>query len=137
MTRRIGLFLMLAVAAFGADAAEGVRAASAAWRAASIRQDAAALQRYLADDLVYAHAGGHTQNKAEYIAAVTTGPSHYESFRDSETKITVYGKTAVLQGFVDVKPVQRESYRVRTLEVYVENSGRWQMAAHQSARVGR
>ena len=26
------------------------------------------------------------------------------------------------------------SYRVPTLEVYVENNGRWQMAAHQSGR---
>ena len=137
MTRRIGVFLLLAAGAWGADPAEGVRAASAGWRAAAIRQDAAALERYLADDLVYAHASGHSQNKAEYIAAVTAGPSHYESFRDSETKIAVYGKTAVLQGFVDVKPAGRESYRVRTLEVYVENRGQWQMAAHQSTRLRR
>jgi hypothetical protein len=49
----------------------------------------------------------------------------------------VYGKAAVLSGFVDVKLVGQDSYRVRTLEVYVENNSRWQMTAHQSARVGR
>ena len=102
-----------------------------------IKQDEAALQRWLADDMLYSHANGRTQTKGEYIAAVTKGPSHYESFQDSDTKIRVYGKAAVLSGFVDVKLVGADSYRVRTLEVYVENNGRWQMTAHQSARVGR
>ena len=40
-----------------------------------------------------------------------------------------------LTGLEDVKPHKGESYRVRTLEVYVLHNGRWQMAAHQSARV--
>jgi hypothetical protein len=91
----------------------------------------------LADDLSYSHASGKTQNKAEYIAAVTKGPANFESFTESDTKIRVYGKAAVLTGYVDVKTVGRDSYRVRTLEVYVENNGRWQLAAKQSARIGR
>jgi hypothetical protein len=32
--------------------------------------------------------------------------------------------------------VGRDSFRVRTLQVYVENNGQWQMAAHQSTRLG-
>jgi len=40
-----------------------------------------------------------------------------------------------LGGFVDVKMVNQPSYRVLTLEVYVENNGQWQMAAHQSVRI--
>ena len=63
------------------------------------------------------------------------GPSHYESFKDSDTTIRLYGKTATLSGYVDVKAPGRETYRVRTLEVYVETNGQWQMTAHQSARV--
>jgi hypothetical protein len=137
MTRLPALLLVLTAYLFAADPAAGVREAAAGWRQAVIRQDEAALQRWLADDMLYSHASGRTQNKAEYIAAVTKGPSHYESFQDSETKIRVYGKAAVLSGFVDVKLVGTDSYRVRTLEVYVENNGRWQMTAHQSARVGR
>ena len=135
MMRAIALLFAVTACAFAADPADAVREASAAWRQAVIQRDEAALQRLLADDLLYSHANGRTQNKAEYIAAVTKGPGRYESFHDTDTTIRVYGKTAVLTGYVDVKLAQRESYRVRTLEVYVENNGRWQMAAHQSARV--
>jgi len=136
MTRITALIVLAAAGVFAADPAAPVREGAAAWRRAVIKQDAAALRQFLADDLLYSHANGKThQNKAEYIASVTKGPSRYESFTDSDTTIKVYGKTAVLSGYVDVKLTGRESYRVRTLEVYVENSGVWQMTAHQSARV--
>jgi hypothetical protein len=136
MIRLIPLLLVLTASLFAAEPADAVREASAGWRRAVIQQDGAALQRMLADDLTYSHANGKTnQNKAEYIAAVTKGPGHYESFDESDTKIRVYGKTAVLTGYVTVKTVNAPAYRVRTLEVYVENNGRWQMTAHQSARV--
>ena len=88
----------------------------------------------MADDLQYAHAGGQTQTKDQYIAAVTKGPAHYESFTFSDVKIKLYGKAAVLTGFVDVKMVGQDPFRVRTLQVYTENNGQWQMSAHQSTR---
>jgi ketosteroid isomerase-like protein len=135
MIRAFALMAVFVLGMLAAGPADAVRDATAAWRQAVIQQDEAALQRLLADDLMYSHANGKTQNKAEYIAAVTKGPRRYESFHDSDTTIRVYGKTAVLAGCVDVKLAGRDSYRVRTLEVYVENGGRWQMAAHQSARV--
>ena len=105
---------------------------------AAVKQDAAALNRFLADDLQYAHAGGQKQNKEQYIAAVTKGPPHYESFTLSDLKIVLYGpNTAVLTAFCDVKMTGQESFRVRTLQVYVENNAQWQIAAHQSTRLGR
>ena len=137
MIRFAALSLILVASLFAVDPADGVREASAGWRQAVIRQDAAALQRFLADDLSYSHASGRTQNKAEYIAAITTGPGNYESFTESDTSIRVYGRAAVLTGYVDVKLKGKDSYRVRSLEVYVENNGRWQLAAKQSARAGR
>lgn len=119
-----------------AEPADGVRHAGAGWREGAIKQDKALLQRYLANDLVYTHGGGKSQTKAEYIADVTTGPSHYLAMTESETNIRFYAKTAVLTGFVDVKPAHGDAYRVRTLEVYTLNSnGDWQMAQKESVRV--
>ncbi|HZO52481.1 MAG TPA: nuclear transport factor 2 family protein [Bryobacteraceae bacterium] len=134
------LFLSLtftAVAALAADVEKLVHEAAVGWTTGAVKQDAAALNRFLADDLQYAHAGGQTQNKNEYVKAVTTAPPRYESFTFTDLRIVPYGKTAVLTGFVDVKMVGREPFRVRTLQVYVENGGQWQMAAHQSTRLGR
>jgi ketosteroid isomerase-like protein len=131
------LIVVSAVAALGADPADLVREAANGWTQAAVKQDTAGLQRYMADDLQYAHAGGQTQNKDQYIAAVTKGPAHYESFTFSDLKVKLYGKAAVLTGFVDVKMVGQDPFRVRTLQVYTENNGQWQMSAHQSTRLGR
>jgi len=134
MTRPIALLLLLAASLGAVDTADLVRAASTGWRQAAIQKDAAGLQRFLADDMIYSHADGKSQTKAEYIAAVLAA-GRYESFTESDTKIRVYGKTAVLNGFVEVKTLNQPAYRVNTLEVYVENNGQWQMTAHQSVRL--
>jgi len=135
MPRLFLIFVAITALVQAADPVDAVRAAAAGWRQGSVKQDQSALDRFLADDLVYAHGGGKTQNKAEYIAEVTKGPSHYESFSESDINIRFYGKTAVLTGFMDVKPTKGEPYRVRTLEVYVEREGRWQLAQKESVRV--
>ena len=115
-----------------ADPAEFVHQAALGWMQGAVKQDAAALNRFLADDLQYAHASGQLQTKPQYIAAVTTGPARYESFTLSDLKIRFHGpKAAVLTAYCDVKMAGQDSFRVRTLQVYVENQSQWQMAAHQ------
>ncbi len=126
----LGLPMILA-----ADAASAVKQASTTWRNAVIKQDKEALAQWLANDLVYAHSSGKTESKAEYIAAVTTGPSRYESFTETNTVVRVYGKAAILEGNVEVKTPGRPAYKVRTLEVYINDGGKWKMTAHQSARL--
>ncbi len=137
MNRAVTLFFLIAPVVFAADSSDLVRDAAAAWTQAAVKQDASGLRRYMAEDLQYAHAGGKTQTRDEYIAGVVTGPSHYESFTFSDVKVKVYGKVAVLTGFVDVKMAGQDAFRVRTLQVYTENNGQWQMSAHQSTRLGR
>ena len=75
---------MLAIAAGPEDA---IKEAGAGWRQGAIKQDKALLQKYLADDLVYTHGGGQTQTKAEYIASVLSGPSHYQAMEPSDTRV--------------------------------------------------
>lgn len=137
MRSPLAIFLLLALSASAADDAAKVREAAEGWTSGAVKQDKAALERFLANDLQYAHAGGQRQNKQEYIAAVTGGPARYESFTFSDLTIRFYGNAAVLTGFVDVKMVGQNAFRVRTLQVYTENAGQWQMAAHQSTRINR
>ena len=136
---RLAVLLGMASCAqmFAADSTDLVREAATGWTQAAVKQDGAGLQRFMADDLQYAHAGGQLQTKEQYIAAVTKGPARYESFTFSDMKIRFYGKAAVLTAYCDVKMVGQDSFRVRTLQVYAENNGQWQMAAHQSTRMGR
>jgi hypothetical protein len=115
---------------------DGVKEAGAGWRQGAIKQDKALLEKYLADDLVYTHGGGQTETKAQYMANVLKGPSHYKAMEPSETRVRIYGKTAVLWGLVDVTPAKGETYRTRTLEVYTQNAaGLWQMSQKESVRV--
>jgi len=123
--------------AAAADPAEAVRVVAEGWYQAAIKQDREALNRLLADDLSYCHAGGKLQTKAEYIASVMTGPPHYESMTYNDMHISMYGKTAVLTAFADIKLVNTPPFRVRTLHVYVDNGGQWQLVAHESTRVGK
>ena len=130
------LVLMFAASTLAAGPA-AVEEAARGWTQAAVKQDAEGLNRWLADDLQYAHAGGQKQNKQQYIAAVAKGPARYESFTFSDVNVRFYGTAAVLTGFVDVKMTGQESFRVRTLQVYTEKDGHWQMAAHQSTRLTR
>jgi ketosteroid isomerase-like protein len=132
--RSLAAPLLLVASLIAAEPGDLVREAAAGWTQAAVKQDTGALGRYLADDLQYAHAGGQTQTKEQYIAAVTKGPARYAAFTFSDVNVRFYGKAAVLTGFVDVKMVNRDSFRVRTLQVYTEKNGQWQMAAHQSTR---
>ena len=126
--------LLIGTAFATAESAALVQEAAKGWTDAAVKQDAAGLEKYLAGDLQYAHAGGNTQTREQYIAAVTKGPPPYESFTFSGVNVRFYGAAAVLTGYVDVKMVGRESFRVRTLQVYTQHNGQWQMAAHQSTR---
>jgi ketosteroid isomerase-like protein len=130
-------FLLALVVSSSLHAAEPealIHEAAMGWMNAAVKQDAAALDKFLAEDLQYAHASGTKQTKQEYVAAVTSGPARYESFTLSDLKITAYGTAAALTAYCDVKMVGQESFRVRTLQVYT-NNGQWQMSAHQSARM--
>lgn len=139
MTRLLTMISVIAVTALlgAAGPEDGVRDAGAGWRQGAIKQDKALLEKYLADDLVYTHGGGQTETKAQYMANVLKGPSHYQAMKESDVRIRSYGdKTAVLWGLVDVTPAKGETYRVRTLEVYTQNpSGVWQMSQKESVRV--
>src|ERR1051325_618495 len=137
MNRAITLLFVAAGVVAASEPADLVRESANGWTQAAGKQDAAGLRRYMAEDLQYAHAGGKTQTRDEYIAAVTAGPAHYESFSFSDVKVKIYGNVAVLTGFVDVKMTGQEPFRVRTLQVYTQNNGQWQMSAHQSTRLGR
>jgi len=137
MTRAaIFLLALMWSTALATDPAELVHEAALGWMQGAVKQDVVALNRFLADDLQYAHAGGQLQTKQQYIEAVTTGPARYESFTLSDLKIRFYGpKAAVLTAYCHVKMAGQDSFRVRTLQVYTENNAQWQMAAHQSSRV--
>jgi ketosteroid isomerase-like protein len=100
--------------------------------------DVAALNRILSDDLIYTHASGLQQTKAELIGVLGSGDFKYESICADSTRIRIYDQTAVVTGraAIRIKTGGREqSFKICYLDVYVKQDGRWQMVAWQSSRV--
>ena len=64
----------------------------------------------------------------------------FESIKDSDVKVQLYGDSAVLTGRTDIKGKEKSqdiSGAYRWLRVYVKRDGRWQVVAEQVTRMAR
>jgi ketosteroid isomerase-like protein len=101
-----------------------------AWLDAYQKRDVAAMERIESDDFTITHANGRVITKAQEIANLKRpGPSDSSmSFSTEDTKVRVYGDTAVLTGIVIMKG-KDFSERSRYTDVYVKRNGQWQVVA--------
>ena len=104
---------------------------------ALIRGDVQALDQLLSKDLIYTHASGWRQTKAEFLASIRSGELMYHAFTMYEVRVRVYGNTVLVTGNASarVKAKQQElDVSLLFLEAYVRQDGRWQLVAWQSTR---
>jgi ketosteroid isomerase-like protein len=115
-----------------------VLAADDARYAAMIAQDFAALDRLLADDLLYTHSTAATDTKAAYLAALRGGKYRYKAARCEGVTVRIHGTTAIVNGRgfieVDVDGVPR-SLTNAFMNVWVRTPEGWRMTAWQSTPV--
>ena len=100
--------------------------------------DVATLDRILSDDLIYTHANGLQQTKAELIGVIGSGDFKYESITPGDIRVHIYNETAVVTGRASMKiktGAGEQIFKLCYLDVYVKQEGRWQMVAWQSSRV--
>lgn len=116
-----------------------IRAADDSRLRALVESDLPALERGLSDDLVYTHASGWRQTKAELLASLRSGELVYHSFSSDNLKIQPLGTAVVVTGHAAARvraKGQELDVSLLYLEVYVKRDGRWQLAAWQSTRQG-
>jgi ketosteroid isomerase-like protein len=142
MTRRmmaLGLVLVLNAAAHAADPAEeAVRKAQADRFAALIKGDFDAVAGMLSDDLIYTHSNSKVETKAELLQLLKSGHYQYRSIVPKDVVVRMYGDTAVANGLGDVEVItggQPLSLKLRFIEVWVKQGGRFKLAAWQSTRL--
>jgi ketosteroid isomerase-like protein len=103
------------------------------------RVDVAALNRILSDDLIYTHANGLQQTKAELIGVLGSGDMKYESITPGDDiRVRIYNQAAVVTGRASIKiraHGEEQTFKLCYLDVYVKQDSRWQMVAWQSSRV--
>jgi ketosteroid isomerase-like protein len=119
-----------------ASAEDEVMAADHARGDALLHQDYAALDKIMADDVIYCHASGKIDSKASYLAAMHADTLHYYSIDSSGMHARVDGKMAVLNGPVSLRvrngtPEARD-LKLQSTAVYEKRDGRWQLISYQS-----
>jgi ketosteroid isomerase-like protein len=128
----------LSAASTDSKAEKDVLAAMDAWKQATMKKDAAALDKLLHPDLSYSHSSAANQTKDEVIKSVTTGKATVEGITFSDTTVRVYGNTALVKGKVDIvnnTDGKSTPAHLNILHVWIKGSQGWQMVARQATRL--
>lgn len=134
-------YLMLALAASvlsAAESAAGVEAAEKAWARSVVKRDFAALDKILADDLIYAHSSGVIETKAEYLGKLRTGAQRYDAIEHRPMTVRIYGDAAVVHCHVHMRGVNPQgpfNDQLMMLHLWVRQGGVWRLAAHQTTKL--
>ena len=118
--------------------ADEVKQAEQKWIAAVTSKDKSALEAILAKELVYTHSTGLVEDKGQYLQALTSGNQKYDSIEYEAPTIQTYGSTAVVATKVVMKGAtkgQPFNNQLRLLHVWVKQSGKWSLVAHQTTRL--
>jgi len=98
------------------------------WAAASLKKDAAAVEKFLADEFV-SNNDGKVMNKKQVLADLRNNAAQVESAANSDMRVAVFGDTALVHGLYIEKSTTNgkdTSKQMRYTEVYLKRDGRWQ-----------
>ena len=98
---------------------------------AQIARDIPALERALADDLIYTHASGKRQTKRDYLDALKTGFA-YRSIAPAQREVRVSGDLATTRATLTLVVGDR-TLLCSYLAVYIHRAGRWQLLTWQTS----
>ena len=125
-----------------AGAEDTVKQAERDWANAVVKKDYAVLDRVLADDLAYTHSDGRLDNKKNYVESLRSGKQTYDAAEHQSIDVRLIGKdVALVRSRLRMTAAAAGKRAVpanfSTLRVYQLKNGRWQMVAHQSARLAQ
>jgi hypothetical protein len=144
---RIAVFPFLLIALPGLVGAQNAEEAAKAevlkasdqFDAARTAKDRAALDRILADRLVWI-ARGDRLNKTQVISDFLSDNLHFKKFAHDSIAVNVFGNTAVISGhstsILEYKGKLFDAPRLFT-DVYVKMDGRWQMVSHHVSELAK
>jgi len=105
---------------------------------AMTHEDFDTLGKLLADDLHYTHSTAKIDSKQSYIESLKSRAVTYVDVERSDTRIRVYGTSAVVSGqaivHVKLNGEPREA-RIRYTDVWVQNDSGWQMVAWEATPI--
>ena len=117
--------------------AAAVKATEVARFAATVKGDAEAVKKLLADDLDYCHSNGICENKSAYMDMMTSGKRKYLGFEPTVTSVRLFGDIALVGGTAKVTVItdgKQQAFSIGYTDAYVWRDQRWQMTAWRSTR---
>ncbi|MGA0602069.1 nuclear transport factor 2 family protein [Caulobacter sp. KR2-114] len=113
-------------------------AAVAAYDAAQVKGDGAALNRLLADDYVLVNSRAQVESKADLIRDDTTPGDTLKPYVVEDEVIRLWRDGAVLAGAVTLEGVSGGApfkARIRFADVWARRDGRWQVAFTEVTKI--
>ena len=105
---------------------------------AMAQKDIAALNKLIAEDLVYTHSSARLDTKQSLIGNMQSGATVYNSVEPSDVKAQDLGSAVVLTGIAQIRVTsggKPNAFGVRFTDVYANRGGKWQMVTWQSTRL--
>ena len=121
------------------QAEKEVMAAMETWRQALLKKDGAALERLYHEDIRYGHSSGVVEDKKTAVNHIVTSKADYASVDLLDTKVSVHGNFALVNGRVNYRQVtegKANDVKLHVLHVWTRTPQGWQMIGRQSTRDG-
>lgn len=92
----------------------------------------AGLAKDMSDELIFTHANGMEQNKAQFLHAGGSGSPHYLSITASRRTATIYGNFGITHELFSIDIGLGHLLTSVSSGVYIMRDGRWQLLLWQS-----
>ena len=118
------------------DDAKAVALLDTEYQAAVKNNDAATMDRILADDFILVTGRGKVYNKADLLKSARDKDAVYEQQEDTEQTVRIWGDAAVITALLWVKGTQEGKafdYKLWFSDTYVRMSGRWRYVFGQAS----
>jgi len=113
-----------------------VSAAVEALRKAMVAGDKAALEKLAMDELSYGHSSGRLENKAEFIATLTSGKAGFSAIELGDQTVNVVDKIALVRHvFNGTRRKEGDKMKLAILTVWLQQPDQWKLLARQAAKL--
>jgi ketosteroid isomerase-like protein len=120
------------------DVEEQLKKMEEARAQAAMKGDTATMEKGMTDDYAMITPMGIVEDKNAVLSSFKSGDRKIESIQLEDTKVRVYGNSAVVTGASNIKGTykgQDISGKYRYTRVYVKQNGQWKTAAFQQTKV--
>ncbi len=112
-----------------------VSAAVEALRKAMVAADKSALEKLATNELSYGHSSGRLENKAEFIATLTTGGG-FSAIESSDQTVNVIDSIALVRHvFNGTRRKDGDTAKLWVFTVWLQREGEWKMLARHASKL--